>query len=134
MDGAVQKAKCGTAWSARAAAYSTVAGIDLDPLKAGQLKEWATPYWKGVHPYDLAGAYTNFMMGGDGEERIKVSFGDNYPRLKALNAKYDPTNLSRVNQACARPIDDDASRLRQGSGGFGLRQRRPSCLIRALRS
>jgi Berberine and berberine like len=104
------------------------------PLKAGQLKEWATPYWKGVHPYDLAGAYTNFMMGGDGEERIKVSFGDNYPRLKALNAKYDPTNLSRVNQACARPIDDDASRLRQGSGGFGLRQRRPSCLIRALRS
>jgi hypothetical protein len=40
-----------------------VAGIDPDPLKAGQLKEWATPYWKGVHPYDLAGAYTNFMMG-----------------------------------------------------------------------
>jgi Berberine and berberine like len=104
IDGAVQKAKCGTAWSARDAAYSMVAGIDPDPLKAGQLKEWATPYWKGVHPYDLAGAYTNFMMGGDGEERIKVSFGDNYPRLKALNAKYDPTNLSRVNQS-VRPAD-----------------------------
>src|ERR1700691_3255143 len=53
------------------------------PPQAGQLKEWATPYWKGVHPYDLAGVYTNFMMGGDGEERIKVSFGVNYPRLKA---------------------------------------------------
>jgi hypothetical protein len=69
----VQKAKCGTAWSARDAAYSMVAGIDPDPLKAGQLKEWATPYWKGVHPYDLAGAYTNFMMGGDGEERAGVA-------------------------------------------------------------
>jgi hypothetical protein len=91
-------------WSARDAAYSMVAGIDPDPLKAGQLKEWATPYWKAVHAYDLAGAYTNFMMGGDGEERIKVSFGDNYPRLKALNAKYDPTNLSRVNQS-VRPAN-----------------------------
>jgi Berberine and berberine like len=87
----------------RDAAYSMVAGIDRTP-SAGQLKEWATPYWKGVHPYDLAGAYTNFMMGGDGEERIKISFGDNYPRLKALNAKYDPTNLSRVNQS-VRPAD-----------------------------
>jgi hypothetical protein len=43
------------------------------PLKAGQLKEWATPYWKAVRPYDLAGAYTNFMMGGDGEERAGVA-------------------------------------------------------------
>ena len=33
IDGAVQKAKCGTAWSARDAAYSMVAGIDPDPLK-----------------------------------------------------------------------------------------------------
>ena len=74
------------------------------PLKAGQLKEWATPYWKAVHPCDLASAYTNFMMGDEGEDRIKVSFGDNYPRLKALKAKYDPTNLSRVNQS-VRPAD-----------------------------
>jgi hypothetical protein len=33
-----------------------IAGIDPDPLKVGQLKEWATAYWKAVHPYDLAGA------------------------------------------------------------------------------
>jgi FAD/FMN-containing dehydrogenase len=105
IDGAVQKAKCGTAWSARDAAYSMViAGIDPDPLKAGQLKEWATAYWRAVHPYDLAGAYTNFMMGDEGEDRIRASFGDNYPRLKALKAKYDPANLFRVNQNI-RPAD-----------------------------
>jgi hypothetical protein len=34
-----------------------IAGIDPDPAKAQQLKEWATAYWKAVHPYDLAGAY-----------------------------------------------------------------------------
>jgi hypothetical protein len=81
-----------------------IAGIDPDPLKTGQVKEWATPYWKAVYPYDLAGAYTNFMMGDEGEDRIKISFGDNYPRLKAFKAKYDPTKLFRVNQN-VRPAD-----------------------------
>ena len=61
-------------------------------------------YWTAVYPYDLAGAYTNFMMGDEGEDRVKVRFGDNYPRLKALKAKYDPTNLFRVNQNI-RPAD-----------------------------
>ena len=75
-----------------------IAGIDPDPAKAQQLKEWATTYWKAVHPYDLAGAYPNFMMTDEGEDRIKASFGDNYPRLRALKAKYDPANLFRVNQ------------------------------------
>ena len=100
IDGAVhQKSKGDTAWGARDATYSMViAGIDPDPAKAGQLKEWATAYWKAIHPYDLAGAYPNFMMADEGEDRVRASFGDNYPRLRALKAKYDPTNLFRVNQ------------------------------------
>ena len=99
IDGAVhRKGKGDTAWAARDATYSMViAGIDPDPAKAGQLKEWATAYWKAVHPYGLAGAYPNFMMADEGEERLKASFGDNYSRLRALKAKYDPANLFRVN-------------------------------------
>jgi hypothetical protein len=99
IDGAVKKPQVDAAWSARGATYSMViAGIDPDPAKARQLKEWATAYWKAVHPFDLPGAYANFMMADEGEDRIKASFGDNYPRLQALKAKYDPTNLFRVNQ------------------------------------
>ena len=89
IDGAVhQKSKGDTAWGARDATYSMViAGIDPDPAKAGQLKDWATAYWKAIHPYDLAGAYPNFMMADEGEDRVRASFGDNYPRLRALKAK-----------------------------------------------
>jgi hypothetical protein len=106
-----------------------IAGIDPDPLKTGQVKEWATPYWKAVYPYDLAGAYTNFMMGDEGEDRIKISFGDNYPRLKAFKQNTTRRNCSGSTKTSARPIDDDASCLRPGPEGFGFQQRRPSCLI-----
>ena len=51
-----------------------------------------------MHPFDLAGAYPNFMMDDEGEARPKATYGDNYPRLRALKQQYDPTNLFRVNQ------------------------------------
>jgi FAD/FMN-containing dehydrogenase len=100
IDGAVhRKASGDTAWNTRDAVWSMViAGIDPDPGKAEELKKWARDYWAAVHPFDLEGAYPNFMMDDEGEERIKASFGDNYPRLAALKKKFDPTNLFRINQ------------------------------------
>jgi FAD/FMN-containing dehydrogenase len=73
-------------------------GVDSDPIKAPTLKKWARDYWEAVHPFDLAGAYPNFMMDDEGEARLKATFGDNYQRLAALKKKYDPANLFRVNQ------------------------------------
>ncbi len=100
IDAAVQRRKTGDmAWSARDATWSMViAGIDPDPAMAPALKTWATDYWKAVHRYDLPGAYPNFMMDDEGEERVRASFGDNYARLARLKAKFDPRNLFRVNQ------------------------------------
>ena len=40
----------------------------------------------------------NFMMEGEGEDRIRATYGDNYARLAQIKAKYDPTNFFRVNQ------------------------------------
>ena len=100
IDGAVHdKAKGDTAWNCRDATWSMViVGVDTDPAKAPALKQWAKDYWAAVHPYDLDGAYPNFMMDDEGEGRLRATYGDNYPRLVALKRKFDPNNLFRVNQ------------------------------------
>ena len=42
--------------------------------------------------------YVNFLMGDEGEERVKKTYGDNYDRLVEIKTKYDPDNFFRVNQ------------------------------------
>jgi FAD/FMN-containing dehydrogenase len=100
IDGAVHRVpRDATAWSTRDARWSMViAGIDPDPKKADALKTWGRAYWKAVHPYNLAGAYVNFMMDDEAAGRVQATYGDNYARLALVKAKYDPRNLFRVNQ------------------------------------
>ena len=38
------------------------------------------------------------MMEGEGEDRIRATFRDNYGRLAQIKAKYDPGNFFNVNQ------------------------------------
>jgi FAD/FMN-containing dehydrogenase len=87
-----------TAWNCRQATWSMViVGVSADPAEAPVLKRWARDYWEAVHPFDLGGAYPNFMMDDEGEARVKAAYGDNYPRLAQIKRKYDPSNLFRVN-------------------------------------
>jgi len=51
-----------------------------------------------VHPFDLGGAYPNFIMDDEGDARLKATYGDNYARLAAVKSRYDGANLFRVNQ------------------------------------
>jgi FAD/FMN-containing dehydrogenase len=99
IDGAVhRRTQDATAWNCRSATWSMVIfGVESDPNKAPTLKKWAQDYWEAVHPFDLAGAYPNFMMDDEGDARLKATFGDNYQRLATLKKKYDPANLFRVN-------------------------------------
>ena len=100
IDGAVRRvAKDATPWGARDASWSMViAGISADPKQADALKAWGRAYWKAVHPFNLDGAYVNFMMDDEADGRIQATYGANYPRLASIKAKYDPHNLFRVNQ------------------------------------
>ena len=59
---------------------------------------WGRAYWNAVHPFNLGGAYVNFMMDDEADGRLQASYGDNFARLAAVKAKYDPANLFRVNQ------------------------------------
>jgi hypothetical protein len=100
IDGAVHRvANDATAWDARDARWSMViAAIDPDPAKAVALTTWGRNYWKAVHPFNPGGAYINFMMDDEAQGRVQASYGENYERLTAVKAKYDPNNLFRVNQ------------------------------------
>ena len=100
IDGAIHRKKAdATAWNCRDATWSMVIiGVDSDPKKAPALKKWAKDYWAAIHPFDLDGAYPNFMMDDEGDQRLKATYGDNYKRLVAVKDRYDPANLFRVNQ------------------------------------
>jgi FAD/FMN-containing dehydrogenase len=87
-----------TAFSYREATWAEViVGVDPDPAKKEQITIWAKEYWDALHPHSAGGAYVNFMM-DEGENRVKDSYRENYDRLAAVKAKFDPTNLFRVNQ------------------------------------
>ena len=88
-----------TPWSYRDALLSEViVGVDPDPANKDRITSWAREYWDALHPYGAGGAYVNFMMDGEGEDRIRATYRDNYDRLAKIKAKYDPTNFFHVNQ------------------------------------
>ncbi len=100
INGAAHKPKnSDTPWSYRDAIWSEViVGVDPDPANTNQITAWAKNYWEALHPHGAGGAYVNFMMEGEGEDRIRATYRDNYPRLARIKAKYDPANFLRVNQ------------------------------------
>ena len=58
---------------------------------------WAREFFDAAVPYATGGVYVNFLT-QDEVDRIPAAYGPNYERLTRLKAKYDPTNLFRLNQ------------------------------------
>jgi hypothetical protein len=100
INGAAHKAgNSETPWNYRNANWSEViVGVDPDPANKDRITTWAKKYWEALHPYGAGGAYVNFMMDGEGDDRVQASYGDNYERLAQLKSKFDPDNFFRVNQ------------------------------------
>ena len=59
--------------------------------------DWARRLFAETAPYATGGVYVNFMP-EDEVDRVSSAYGPNYARLAVLKAKYDPTNLFRLNQ------------------------------------
>lgn len=88
-----------TPWAYRDAQYSgVIVGVDADPENAEKITTWCKDYWNALHPFSAGGAYSNFMMNDEGQERVKASFRNNYARLQKIKTKYDGNNLFSVNQ------------------------------------
>jgi len=91
--------KSETAWNYRDANWAQVmVGVDPDPANKDKIISWTKNYYDALHPYYAGGAYVNFLMGDEGGDRVKATYGDNYERLVKIKNKYDPDNFFRVNQ------------------------------------
>jgi FAD/FMN-containing dehydrogenase len=74
-----------------------IAGVDANGQNMDAHRTWVRDYWSALHPYSAGGAYVNFLM-NEGNDRIKATYRDNYPRLETVKAKWDPTNFFHMNQ------------------------------------
>jgi hypothetical protein len=99
VNGAAGRVGAGdTAWGYRDATWAQViVGVDPDPANRDTIVRWARNYFDDLHPYSAGGAYVNFMM-EEGEDRVRATYRDNYSRLAAVKARYDPANFFKVNQ------------------------------------
>jgi FAD/FMN-containing dehydrogenase len=74
-----------------------VAALYERPEEASVHEAWVGEFAAALRQDD-AGVYVNFLT-GEGEERIRAAYpGPTWDRLAAIKARYDPTNLFRLNQ------------------------------------
>jgi FAD/FMN-containing dehydrogenase len=68
-----------------------------DPGQSAAHTGWVRALWTKLEPHLKGSAYVNHLAADDRPEKVRASYGDNYARLRALKATYDPKNLFRVN-------------------------------------
>jgi FAD/FMN-containing dehydrogenase len=88
-----------TAYSGRDVPFLVTGEVSWpDPAKSDEAIAWGRRFWDAMGKYSTGGLYLNFP--GFGEEKdalVRAGYGTNYDRLAELKAKYDPTNLFRMN-------------------------------------
>ncbi len=87
-----------TAFPHREAAYSihVLTGWS-DPAKDEALIEWTESVHRAMDPHSTDGVYVN-LLSRDEDERVPEAYGENYERLRAVKATWDPENLFDSNQ------------------------------------
>ena len=63
--------------------------------------EWARSAWRDMRRFSTGGTYVNFLTGEEGDDRTRAAYGPHYARLAEVKARWDPTNLFRVNRNIA---------------------------------
>jgi len=65
---------------------------------ADTFRTWVRSAWTDLKPFSTGGNYVNFQTEDEADERTAESYRGNYGKLEAIKAKYDPSNLFRVNR------------------------------------
>jgi FAD/FMN-containing dehydrogenase len=84
----------------RDAAFACVAQAmwAADSPAAEANRAWVRNAWTALKRFSTGGNYVNFQTDDEPQERTAESYRDNFRRLREVKAKYDPTNLFRVNR------------------------------------
>jgi FAD/FMN-containing dehydrogenase len=68
-----------------------------NPADDERARQWTRDIRADVKPWSTGAVYLNFI-GDEGQERVVAGLGaENYQRLTAVKAKYDPDNVFRLN-------------------------------------
>jgi FAD/FMN-containing dehydrogenase len=88
-----------TAYAGRDAAFLVTGEANwTDPSQTDDALAWGRAFWDAMGPHSTGGLYLNFAgLGEEKEALVRAGYGVNYDRLAKLKAKYDPTNLFRMN-------------------------------------
>ncbi len=70
----------------------------LNPADNARNIAWARESYDTMLPYFTSGRYVNYLGDDEVEDAVEAAYGPNFQRLRILKAKYDPTNLFRLNQ------------------------------------
>ncbi|HEV7625983.1 MAG TPA: BBE domain-containing protein, partial [Streptomyces sp.] len=72
-------------------------GLWENPADDQRARHWAKAVRQELQPWANGAVYLNFI-GQEGEERVIAGFGpENYRRLAAVKARYDPENVFHLN-------------------------------------
>lgn len=99
MGGAASRvAPSATAFAHRAEQYDfLIVSQWPNPIDSTRNLEWTRAFFTAMQPHLESAAYVN-NLGAEGQERVRVAYGENYPRLAELKQTYGPSNVFRLNQ------------------------------------
>jgi FAD/FMN-containing dehydrogenase len=87
-----------TAFAQRQAQYNIgITAQWANPQEADMHRAWARDMSDALRSHSSGGYLLNFLD-EESADTVRAAFGGNYPRLAALKAKYDPSNMFSLNQ------------------------------------
>jgi FAD/FMN-containing dehydrogenase len=88
-----------TAFPHRAEGYNMLVLSEwTDPHQNDACIAWARNSFAALRPYAGAGRYVNYFDADERGDAVAVAYGPNHRRLQQIKAKYDPSNIFRLNQ------------------------------------
>jgi len=88
-----------TAFPHRAPGYNLVFLTQwTNPADTERNIAWTRESYAAMQPFVAAGRYVNYLGDDEAGDSVAHAYGPNYARLRQIKAKYDPSNVFRMNQ------------------------------------